>query len=88
MLRKKSIIVLFISSLFILILFSPNICAEGNINKNKILTIWMPGITENNFFTQINISEEQFKDFNPFQLRKAIEIKLNNIYKICQQIAA
>ena len=33
MLRKKSIIVLFISSLFILILFSPNICAEGNINK-------------------------------------------------------
>lgn len=32
--------------------------------------------------------KEQIKDLNPFQLRRAIDKKLKNIYKICQKIAA
>jgi len=50
----KRIIPIAIISLFITMLFSPVIYAEDNIEQERILTIWMPGITKNNYFTQID----------------------------------
>ena len=64
MVRRKKIVSVKIISLFITIILLPCISAKTPINQDQILTIWMPGITENDFFTQIEISKEQLQIFN------------------------
>jgi len=61
--NSKKIIPIAIISLFITMLFSPVIYAEDNIEQERILTIWMPGITKNNYFTQIELTDEELQIF-------------------------
>ncbi len=63
MLKRKRIIPIAVTLLILTILFLPVINAEDTINQEKILTIWMPGITQDNYFTQIEVSEEQKQVF-------------------------
>ncbi len=57
--KRKRLIVIAITLLFLIILFLPVINAENTLNQEKILTIWMPGITKDNYFTQTYLSEGQ-----------------------------
>lgn len=61
---RKRILSTIIMSFFITILLSPCISAKNPINQDQILTIWMPGITKNDFFIQIEVSKEQLQIFN------------------------
>ncbi|KYK32067.1 MAG: hypothetical protein AYK22_00470 [Thermoplasmatales archaeon SG8-52-3] len=61
--KKKKLISLIFIVLFLTILYFPIINAEETINQEKILTIWMPGITKDNYFTQIELSEEKRQEF-------------------------
>ena len=54
MIKKKRMFAITIISVLIIILFSPFIYAEEDINKENLLTLWMPGITKDNYFTQID----------------------------------
>lgn len=63
MIKKKRMIAIAIISVSIMVLFSPFIYAEEDINQEKILTLWMPGITKDNYFTQIKITEEELQVF-------------------------
>jgi hypothetical protein len=48
--------------LLIILIYIPIINAEKTIDQEKILTLWMPGITKNDYFAQQELSEEQKKD--------------------------
>ena len=63
MLKKKRFISITLIVLFLTILYLPIINAEEQINQDKILTIWMPGITKDNYFTQIELSDEKKQEF-------------------------
>lgn len=63
MIKKKRMIAIAIISVFVMILFSQFIYAKENINQEKILTLWMPGISKDNYFTQIEITEEELQIF-------------------------
>lgn len=60
---RKNIISVIITSLFITILFSPCISAEDPVNQDQTLTIWMPGVTQDDYFTQIQVSSEDLQTF-------------------------
>ena len=59
--KNKRIITTTIISLFIILLFSPFVYSEDKINQEQILTIWMPGVTKDDYFTQIELTEDQLK---------------------------
>jgi len=61
MIMRKKIVPFVITLLLTTIIPIQIINAEDTINQEKILTIWMPGITEDNYFTQIEISDEQIQ---------------------------
>ena len=59
--KRIKIISITITSILLALLFSPIINAEEITYQNKLLTIWMPGITKDNYFTQIYVSEEKYQ---------------------------
>jgi hypothetical protein len=59
--KKKKAISIIISILFLVLLISPIINAEETDDQKKLLTIWMPGITEENYFKQIEVTEEELQ---------------------------
>ena len=64
MVRRKKIICTIIILLFMTIILSPGISSNNYINQDQILTIWMPGISNDDYFTQLEVSEEQLQIFN------------------------
>lgn len=63
MIAKSKIITFAVSILFIFLLFSPSIQSKEPVNRDNLLTIWMPEITEDDYFTQISVSNEQKQTF-------------------------
>lgn len=64
LLWNKRIISVIIISFFISLLLFPYISAKNPAYQDNILTIWMPGITDDDYFTQVELSEEQLQLFN------------------------
>ena len=60
---RKNTIPVIIAALFITILFSPSFSAEEPLNQNQKLTIWLPDITQDDYFTQIQVSFEDLQIF-------------------------
>jgi len=50
-----------IAGLFLTLSILPIINAEELIDTDKTLTLWMPGITQDNYFRQIQVSEEELQ---------------------------
>jgi hypothetical protein len=63
-LMKKRVISAIIILFFISIILYPCIDAKNPAYHENILTIWMPGITDEDYFSQIELSEEQLQLFN------------------------
>jgi hypothetical protein len=61
MAKKIKIVSILITLLFLNLLILPIISAEEQTDSDKLLTIWMPGITKDNYFRQIQISEEEIQ---------------------------
>jgi len=63
MLKKsyKNVLVFVIALLFLTITFSSTITAESN--KENLMTIWMPGITDDNYKTQKTIPQLESQTF-------------------------
>ena len=56
-----------ISAVIILLLgisLSPGISAGDPENKSKMLSVWMPGITEDNYSSEMEVTPEQLDEFN------------------------
>ena len=53
--RKKTLILLIITTLFIIIMISPCNTAEEPKNLNQTLIIWMSKVTQDDYFTQIQV---------------------------------
>jgi len=60
MAKKKKFVSILITLLFLNLLL-PLINAEAQTDSDRILTIWMPGITEDNYFRQIQVSEAEIE---------------------------
>ena len=60
---KKTLISLIIATLFIIIIISPCNLAEEPKNLNQTLTIWMPKVTQDDYFKQIQVSSEDLQVF-------------------------
>lgn len=59
--KRNKIIIFAILTIFLTSFLNPIINAKETTSQNKILTIWMPGITKENYFTQIYVSEEKYQ---------------------------
>lgn len=63
MIGRKKAIPIFITSILFTILIMPYTSAEEPVNKNQTMTIWMPKITQDDYFTQIHVSQEDLQTF-------------------------
>ena len=63
MILIKKIITFLVTLIFITLIFSPSVTSEDPINRDNLLTIWMPDITEDDYFTQISVSNEEKQNF-------------------------
>ena len=61
MAKKCKVVSILIIILFLNLLILPLVSAEEQTDSDRLLTIWMPGITENNYFRQIQVSEEELQ---------------------------
>ncbi|KYK23711.1 hypothetical protein AYK21_02200 [Thermoplasmatales archaeon SG8-52-2] len=61
MAKKIKITSILITLLFSNLLILPIINAEEQTDSDRLLTIWMPGITKDNYFRQIQITEEEIR---------------------------
>ena len=52
-----------IVALFLCIAFSPSIDAKKPLNQEQVMTVWLPGVTEDNYITQVTLSDEQYQTF-------------------------
>jgi hypothetical protein len=52
-----------IVALFVCIAFSPSMDARAPLNQEQIMTVWLPGVTEDNYITQVTLSAEQYQTF-------------------------
>jgi len=66
----KTLIPIAVVLLFLGIAFAPTITAQQSSTESRTLTIWMPGITDDDFKTQIVVEEEELENiedaFNEF----------------------
>lgn len=60
---RKNIIPILVVILLFNLVFSPSIGAESPKNPGDTLTIWMPDITEDDYFVQIKVSKEEKHTF-------------------------
>jgi hypothetical protein len=63
----RQIISIIVVLLFLGVTFAPSISASSppaSVDKQKTLTIWMPGITPNDYATQVQVTEEQYNSIN------------------------
>lgn len=60
---RKNIIPILVVILLFNLVFSPSIGAESPKNPGDTLTIWMPDITEDDYFVQIEVSSEEKQIF-------------------------
>ena len=49
--------------MFLTIIFTPIIIANEPINQSQTMTIWLPEITEDDYFTQIQVTPEDLQTF-------------------------
>ena len=61
MAKKIKVASILITILFLNLLILPLISAEEQTDSDRLLTIWMPGITEDNYFRQIQVSEAEIQ---------------------------
>ena len=66
----KKIVPISIVFLFLAVAFAPGISAEDTADNSQLLTVWLPGVTEDNYAVQkeldqesIDIIEEDVEDF-------------------------
>lgn len=52
-----------IVALFVCIALSPTIDAKKPLNQEQVMTVWMPGITKDNYMVQVTLSDEQYQTF-------------------------
>ena len=63
MIGGKKIIPIFIVLILLSILLSTCISAEETLSKNQKMTIWMPKVTHDDYFSQIQVSQEDLQIF-------------------------
>lgn len=63
MFKRMNIFSVLVAGLFITMLFSPVNVAEEPVGQSQILTIWMPDVTEEDYFTQIQVTSEELQLF-------------------------
>ena len=61
MIGRKKVITILVSLIFLTVLFSPVIDAEEPVNQEQKMTLWAPGVTQNNYFTQIQLNSEDLQ---------------------------
>ena len=57
--KMKTIFPILGALLFLGIALSPGITAQEPVSKDRTLTIWMPGITEDDYRLQMEVTQEQ-----------------------------
>ena len=61
--KRRNIFSVLVAGLFISILFSPISVAEEPVNRSQTLSIWLPDVTEDDYFTQIQVTPEDLQTF-------------------------
>jgi hypothetical protein len=61
MVGRKKVMAIFFTTIFLTLLFSPCISAAEPLDQEAKMTIYLPGVTQNNYFTQIPVSNEDLQ---------------------------
>ena len=62
--RVKTIVPIAVVILFLGIAISPGISAEEPTVVPKIITVWMPGVTEDDYVAEVEVTQEQLDEIN------------------------
>ena len=61
---RKTFIPIVVVILFLGITISPGFSAQDPENKEQMLTVWMPGLTEDDYSIQMEVTQEQLNEVN------------------------
>ena len=62
--RVKTIVPIAVILLFLVVALSPGITATSHKSSTQLLTVWMPGITEDDYSVQMEVEQETINEIN------------------------